>query len=130
MGLDKRQIAESRIDKTNIRNTNINAYIATLTDIATISTRTEKMYKGKIEQTIHKSTLSIRNTIAIYSYLRDEYDAKTVGDALKLLEGGKVDPSAIDGWLVKDMVRKEIAEAIAVGYPEHRKRATDQQYKI
>jgi hypothetical protein len=120
----------SRVDKSDYRKTEISAFIASLSSLISTAKYVDKYEKVLFGgERMAKASTSLENTLRIYTYLRDEYDIKTVGDGLRLLEDRKVDPKTVGNWVEKGMVRNDIAGAIAKGYPEYKDKALEQQYK-
>lgn len=103
--LTSSQIAEGRL-APNLDDTNINGYIASLTALAHIPL-------------IHPySRDKYTKVTGMLAYLRDGFEAQTVGDAKRVLEQRRVDPGIVGLWVDEEMATMLVDSSILTGYPE------------
>ncbi|MFO0781881.1 MAG: hypothetical protein U0524_03245 [Candidatus Saccharimonadales bacterium] len=102
--------AGSRIPQ-DLEAMNINDFIACLSDLQAagdaLSQENDTKEEGK--------------SIGMYSYLRDNYDVKKVGDIAPLLRSGVVPANVVGLWVEEGLaVNPREYDAIEIGYPEQR----------
>ena len=103
------ELVMSRIPESGLNDMNINDYIAALTH----------KRDCPMSQQVGISE-SLGKSIGAYVYLRDNYDAKTYGEALQILRKRKVKPAIIELMIEEEIVGKDgTFDAISQGYPEY-----------
>lgn len=108
--------AESRSSAVSLRGTNINSYIAKMTDLANLP----PFDTSQRESELHDK---LRRTAEVFSYIRDNQQAQTVGDAMDALSEGKIDPKVVKLWVEEDMIPDAPGDILLCalrGYPDLR----------
>lgn len=101
---------QGRISPEGIEATNINSYIASLTDATNLPGANEV-------NPDHKRNME--RAVGMYSYLRDKTGAQTVGEAWSSLRKRKVDQGVVKLWVEEEMaINPGLFDAVSEGYPE------------
>jgi len=115
--------AGSRIPESGPLEMNINDYIATLTRLLEASCHIGKVDIATGFSTPAEESASLgykQKTIDMFTYLRDNTNAKTVGDAMQTIRERKIDPIIVGVWVDEGMcVNWMEYNAVAEGYPEY-----------
>jgi hypothetical protein len=138
----KRQRAEQAREQAEViphlRKRDISSHIAELrreaeTPLYKPDTTVSGFERDKQERTNVKHKLRYERQAGVYSYMRDNHQARTVGDVEERLRQHQIDSEVVRLWLEGRMIEHDdlIEQAVAEGYPEldeDRKRMHEQQY--
>lgn len=102
----------SRIPEAGLECMAINDYITSISTVTAVG-------EAVPESSIGSIATPLQRKIGMYAYLRDEYGAETLADALRILRESKVNPGVISLWIEDELAVNGLEfDAIAQGYPD------------